>query len=96
MFPGIDIQGLAIGILRKMERHGGKHGTVDVAKGLVGICLLAILYVLLLDDLEVHAKEQFETLQSIKCRYPFPVGHQLNQQSLSSHRSLGRDPWNIK
>jgi len=46
MFPGIDIQGLAVGILRKMEKHGGKHGTVDVTKGLVGICFLSILSVM--------------------------------------------------
>ena len=75
MFPGIDIAGLAVGILRKMGRQGGLHGTVDVAKGLVGTCLLSIFYVLLPDALGVHWKEQFETLQSVKCRYPFPVGH---------------------
>ena len=74
MFPGIDIAGLAVGILRKMGRQGGLHGTVDVAKGLVGTCLLSIFYVLLPDALGVHWKEQFETLQSVKCRYPFPVG----------------------
>jgi|SRR5271166_5300669 len=83
MFPGIDIAGLAVGILSKMGRQGGKHGTVDVAKGLVGTCLLSILYVLLLDALGVHGKEQFETLQSIKCRYLFPVGHRLNQHHCS-------------
>jgi hypothetical protein len=56
MFPGIDIQGLAVGILRKMERHGGKHGTVDVTKRLVGTCLLSVLYVLLLDTREFTRK----------------------------------------
>ncbi|MGB2611405.1 MAG: hypothetical protein WBC80_20695, partial [Isosphaeraceae bacterium] len=90
----IDIQFIGVGFLRKMERHGGKHGTVDIMKGLVGICFLSILHVLLLDA-PGDAKEQFEILHSIMCRYPFPAGHRLNQQSLFSHRSLERAPWTI-
>src|SRR5271157_5106119 len=89
MFPEIDIQGLAVGILRKMERHGGKHGTVDVTKGLVGICFLSILHELLLDA-PGDAKEQFEILHSIRCRYPFPAGHRLNQHYCSRTARWGR------
>jgi hypothetical protein len=95
MFPGIDIAGLAVGILRKMGRQGGIHGMVDVAKGLVGICFLSILYVLLLDALGLHAKEQFEILHS---NVPLSLSSRpsVDPRSLLSHRSLERAPWTIK
>jgi hypothetical protein len=96
MFPRIDILGLAIGILRKIERIWWHrwHGRCR-QRACRNLSLVDTIYAASRRP-GAHAKEKYEIHHSIMCRYPFPVGHRLNQQSLSSHRSLGWDPWNIK
>ncbi len=81
MFPRIDIPGLAVGILRKMERHDVIHSTIDVVKGLVGTCV-SLLFYIDCGRTGVDTKEQQKTLRSINCPYPFPVGHPSNQHHL--------------